>query len=180
MEIKQTEIPGLLIIQPQVFNDSRGYFFESYNKVKLKAQGFDADFIQDNQSMSSVGTLRGLHFQNPPYGQGKLVSVIKGSALDVAVDIRKKSAFYGKYFSIVLSENNKTMFWIPPGFAHGFVALEDNTIFMYKCTQVYNKESEGSVFWNDPDLKIDWNIKNPIISEKDSKAPFFKDLASRF
>lgn len=180
MEIKHVEIPGLLIIQPQVFSDSRGYFFESYNKIKLEEQGFDYDFIQDNQSMSSKGTLRGLHFQNPPYEQGKLISVIKGSVLDVAVDIRKKSPFFGKYFSIKLDEHNKTMLWIPPGFAHGFLACEDHTIFVYKCTQVYNKESEGSLLWNDPDLNIKWNIKDPVISAKDSKAPLFKDLISFF
>lgn len=180
MEVKQTTIPGLLIIQPDIFNDARGYFFESYNKEKFRQIGIDAEFLQDNQSMSAKGTLRGLHFQNPPFAQGKLLSVIKGSVMDVAVDIRKHSEFYGKYFSIKLSEKNKTMFWIPPGFAHGFVSLEDNTIFSYKCTQVYNKPSEGSVRWNDPYLNIDWNIDEPLISEKDLLAPYFAELKSMF
>jgi dTDP-4-dehydrorhamnose 3,5-epimerase len=180
MQVKQTTIPGLLIIQPDIFKDARGYFFESYNKEKFKQIGIDTDFLQDNQSMSAKGTLRGLHFQNPPFAQGKLLSVIKGSVMDVAVDIRKHSECYGKYFSIVLSEENKTMFWVPPGFAHGFVALEDNTIFSYKCTQVYSKSSEGSLRWNDPDLNIDWNIEGPLISEKDKLAPYFAELKSLF
>ncbi|MFH0866012.1 MAG: dTDP-4-dehydrorhamnose 3,5-epimerase [Bacteroidota bacterium] len=180
MEIKQFEIPGLLVIQPQVFYDSRGYFFESYNKIKLQALGFDVNFVQDNQSLSTKGTLRGLHYQRPPFEQGKLVSVIQGAALDVVVDIRKKSTFYGKYFSINLSGQNKTMLWIPPGFAHGFLTLEDNTIFIYKCSQIYNKDSEGSVRWDDPYLNIDWNITNPVISEKDNKSPLFNELISPF
>ena len=180
MEVKQVEIPGLLIIQPDVFFDARGYFFESYNKEKFKNIGLDSEFVQDNQSMSAKGILRGLHFQNPPFAQGKLLSVIKGAVLDVAVDIRKASESYGKYFSIELSEENKTMFWIPPGFAHGFVSLHDNTIFSYKCTQVFNKSSEGSLRWNDPGLNINWGIENPVISEKDQLAPFFVDLKSMF
>ena len=180
MEVKVTPIPGLLIIQPDVFYDSRGYFFESYNKEKFGKYGIDVEFLQDNQSLSSRDILRGLHFQNPPYAQGKLLSVIKGSVLDVAVDIRKKSEFYGKYFSIILSEENKTMFWVPPGFAHGFLSLTDETIFSYKCTQVYYKDSEGSVRWNDPDLNILWNVENPIISEKDMNAPLFNELKSMF
>ena len=180
METKQTPIPGLLIINPDVFFDTRGYFFESYNKDKFKKIGIDIEFLQDNQSLSSKGIVRGLHFQNPPFAQGKLLSVIKGSVLDVAVDIRKDSEFYGKYFSIILSEENKTMFWIPPGFAHGFLSLQDNTIFSYKCTQIYNKESEGSIRWNDPDINIDWNISDPIVSEKDQNASFFKQLKSMF
>ena len=180
MEIKQVEIPGLLVIQPQVFYDSRGYFFESYNKEKLKKLGFTADFVQDNQSLSSKGALRGMHFQNPPFDQGKLVSVVRGAALDVVVDIRKQSPFFGKYFSIRLDEQNKTLFWIPPGFAHGFLTLEDNTLFVYKCTRVYNKDSEGSVLWNDPSIGIEWNVENPIISDKDRKAPFLSDIVSPF
>lgn len=180
MEVKQAPISGLIIMQPDVFFDERGYFFESYNKEKFRGIGIDADFMQDNQSMSAKGTLRGLHFQNPPYAQGKLLSVIKGAVVDIAVDIRKESKFYGKYFSIVLSEGNKTIFWIPPGFAHGFVSLEDNTIFSYKCTQVYNKSSEGSLRWNDPYLNINWGIADPIISEKDHAAPYFADLKSMF
>ena len=142
--------------------------------------GINFDFLQDNQSQSSKGVLRGLHFQNPPYAQGKLVSVIAGAVIDIAVDLRRKSKTYGSYFALELSEQNKTIFWIPPGFAHGFVSLQDNTIFSYKCTQVYNKHSEASIRWDDPDLAIDWKIQNPIISEKDRNAPFFKELISMF
>jgi dTDP-4-dehydrorhamnose 3,5-epimerase len=180
MDVKQTPISGLLIIQPDVFRDQRGYFFESYNREKFFKAGVNAEFLQDNQSLSAKGILRGLHFQNPPFAQGKLLSVVKGAVLDVAVDIRKDSDTYGKYFSLVLSEENKTMFWIPEGFAHGFLSLQDDSIFTYKCTQLYHKESEGSLRWNDPDLNINWNVSDPVISEKDSKAPYFKELVSMF
>lgn len=180
MKVDETPIEGLLIIQPDVYFDERGYFLETYNKEKWKELGINFDFMQDNQSQSSEGVLRGLHFQNPPYAQGKLVSVIAGAVIDIAVDLRKKSKTYGSYFALELSEQNKTIFWIPPGFAHGFVSLQDNTIFSYKCTQVYNKQSEASIRWDDPDLAIDWKIQNPIISEKDRNAPFFKELISMF
>ena len=131
-------------------------------------------------SKSAKGVLRGLHFQKPPYAQGKLVRVIKGSVMDVAVDLRKDSPTYGKWESVVLNEENKLQFWIPEGFAHGFVTLEDDTIFAYKCTNVYNKESEGSILWNDPDINIEWNIKNPILSEKDKISPLFKNFETPF
>jgi len=180
MEVKQASILDLLIIQPDVFTDTRGCFFETYNKQKFKQFGIESEFMQDNLSISSKDTLRGLHFQNPPFHQGKLVSVIKGSVLDIAVDIRKKSQYYGKYFSIILSEINKTMFWIPPGFAHGFLSLENDTIFVYKCTQIYNKDSESSIKWNDPDLNISWGVKSPLVSKKDQEAPLFKQLNSMF
>ncbi len=180
MKVDETPIEGLLIIQPDVYFDERGYFLETYNKEKWKELGINFDFLQDNQSQSSKGVLRGLHFQNPPYAQGKLVSVIAGAVIDIAVDLRRKSKTYGSYFAIELSEKNKTIFWIPPGFAHGFVSLQDNTIFSYKCTQVYNKQSEASIRWDDPDLAIDWEIQNPIISEKDRNAPFFKEYISMF
>ena len=180
MEIKTTLINGLLIIQPRVFYDDRGYFLETYNKVVFSKLGLEMVFIQDNQSMSVKGILRGLHYQNPPFAQGKLLSVIKGSVLYVAVDIRKNSETYGQHFKIILSETNKTMFWVTEGFAHGFLSLEDNTIFSYKCTQVYNKESENAIRWNDTDLNIDWGIENPVISDKDNIAPLFKDLNSKF
>ena len=180
MKVDETPIEGLLIIQPDVYFDERGYFLETYNKEKWKELGINFDFLQDNQSQSSEGVLRGLHFQNPPYAQGKLVSVIAGAVIDIAVDLRKKSKTYGSYFALELSEQNKTIFWIPPGFAHGFVSLQDNTIFSYKCTQVYNKHSEASIRWDDPDLAIDWKIQNPIISEKDRNAPFFKEYISMF
>ena len=180
MKVEETPIEGLLIIQLDVYYDDRGYFIETYNKEKFKELGINFDFLQDNQSQSSEGVIRGLHFQNPPYAQGKLVSVIAGAVIDIAVDLRKKSKTYGSYFALELSEQNKTIFWIPPGFAHGFVSLQDNTIFSYKCTQVYNKHSEASIRWDDPDLAIDWEIQNPIISEKDRNAPFFKELISMF
>ena len=180
MVITKTKIEGLLIIQPKVFGDDRGYFFESYRLDKLRENGVDLDFVQDNESMSGKGILRGLHFQNPPYAQGKLVRVIKGKVLDVAVDIRKNSPTYGHWHSIILSEKNKTIFWIPPGFAHGFHSMEDNTLFQYKCTNYYNKEAEGSILWNDPDLNIDWGINNPLVSDKDKNVPLFKDLQSKF
>ncbi|MBT5698603.1 MAG: dTDP-4-dehydrorhamnose 3,5-epimerase [Flavobacteriales bacterium] len=180
MKIIKTEIKGLLIIEPRVFEDERGYFFESWSKDAFQNVGLDINFVQDNESLSSEGVVRGLHFQNPPFAQGKLVRVLKGSVLDVAVDIRKNSPTYGKHVSAHLSEENKTMFWIPPGFAHGFSTLENNTIFSYKCSGVYNKESEGSLMWNDTDLNIDWKIKNPIISEKDQNSALFTNFKSLF
>ena len=180
MKIIKTKIEGLLIIKPRVFEDDRGYFFESWNKAAFENAGLDISFVQDNQSLSSKGVVRGLHFQNPPFEQGKLVRVLKGSVLDVAVDIRKSSPTYGKHVSVLLSEENKTMFWIPPGFAHGFSTLEDNTMFSYKCSGVYNKESEGSLMWNDTDLNIDWQLKNPIISKKDQNSTLFTNLKTPF
>ena len=180
MEIIKTSIEGLLIIKPDVFKDERGYFFESYNKERFAKEGLTMDFVQDNESKSSKSVLRGLHFQKPPYAQGKLVRVVKGSVMDVAVDLRKDSPTYGKWESVVLSEDNKLQFWIPEGFAHGFVTLEDETVFNYKCTNIYNKESEGSLLWNDPDINIDWNIENPILSEKDKVSPLFKNFETPF
>lgn len=180
MLITQTGFPELLIIQPKVFEDTRGYFFESYNKDVFAKAGLAMEFVQDNQSKSKKGTLRGLHFQNPPFEQGKLVFVIKGKVLDVVVDIRQASPCFGKYFSLELNEDNKTMLWIPPGFAHGFLTLEDDTIFVYKCTNLYNKEAEGGIFWNDAQLNINWNIQNPIISEKDKTLPLWQNFTSLF
>jgi dTDP-4-dehydrorhamnose 3,5-epimerase len=180
MEVIKTSLEGLLIIKPAVFADDRGYFFESYNEEKFKAAGLAVNFLQDNESKSKKGVLRGLHFQAPPFGQGKLVRVMRGAVLDVAVDIRKNSPTYGKWDSIVLSGENKWMFWIPAGFAHGFVTLEDDTVFFYKCTNVYNKSSEGSIIWNDTDLGIDWGIRDPLISEKDSLSPRFNDFVSPY
>ena len=181
MKVTTTGIKDLIIIEPNVFGDDRGYFFETYNTQSWESiTDKTPNFVQDNESLSHKGVLRGLHFQNPPYAQGKLVRVIKGAVLDVVVDIRKKSPTYGQWNSIVLSEENKTMFWVPPGFAHGFLTLENNTIFSYKCTQFYNKESEGSILWNDPILNIDWEIDEPILSEKDKIAPEFKNFISQF
>ena len=180
MEIIKTPLEGLLVIKPRVFRDERGYFFESWSKQSFAEVGLNLDFAQDNQSLSGKGVLRGLHFQNPPYAQGKLVRVIKGAVLDVSVDIRKDSPTYGQYFSVELSEENKTIVWIPPGFAHGFVALEDNTIFTYKCTGLYSKDSEGALLWNDKDLNINWEINDPLVSEKDLVAGNFKNFVSKF
>ncbi len=180
MEIKTTPIPDLFIIQPKVFEDERGYFFESYSKSVFEKQGIDVEFVQDNQSLSQKGVLRGLHFQNPPFAQGKLVRAIKGAIFDVAVDLRKLSPTYGYHFDIELNEKNKTMLWIPPGFAHGFLTLEDNTIFSYKCSNIYNKASEDSILWNDPTLSINWDVNNPILSEKDKTGQLFKDFKSMF
>lgn len=174
MEIIHTEIPGLLVVKPDVYTDERGYFFESYNKVKFDGLGINVDFVQDNESRSMKGVLRGLHFQREPHAQGKLVRVVRGSVLDVAVDLRKNSPTFGKWASIELTGENKLMYWIPEGFAHGFLTLEDNTVFTYKCSGVYNKAAEASILWNDPDLAIQWNITDPVLSEKDKMAQTFK------
>ena len=180
MQIDLTPIKDLLIIKPNIHKDKRGYFFESWNKDIFKKITNNLEFVQDNQSFSNKGVLRGLHFQKPPFAQGKLVRVIRGSVLDVAVDIRKESATYGSHFSILLNDIDNTIFWIPPGFAHGFISLEENTIFSYKCTGDYNKESEGSLLWNDPDLNIDWGVNNPIVSNKDQVAEKFRDFITAF
>ena len=180
MELIKTPIEGLLVVKSKVFKDDRGYFFETWSKESFSKNGLDLNFVQDNQSLSSKGVLRGLHFQNPPFAQGKLVQVIKGSVLDVVVDIRKESNTYGQYFSIELNEVNKTILWIPPGFAHGFISLEDDTIFSYKCTGVYDSASEQALLWSDKDLNIDWRFTNPLVSEKDLVAGDFKNLVSQF
>lgn len=180
MEIIETHINDLLIIKPRVFEDTRGYFFESYNADVFNKHGINTSFVQDNQSLSHTGVLRGLHFQAPPFAQGKLVRVIKGAVLDIAVDIRKKSPTYGQHVAVELTEENKTMFYIPEGFAHGFSTLRDHTIFSYKCTNVYNKESEGCVLWNDKELNINWNINEPILSDKDINGTPFKNFISPF
>jgi dTDP-4-dehydrorhamnose 3,5-epimerase len=181
MELIKTGIKDLLIIKPTVFEDDRGYFFESFNQEKFRNSGIKANFIQDNESCSMKHVLRGLHFQKPPFAQGKLVRVMQGAVLDVAVDIRANSPTYGKWESIVLNSRDKMMLWIPEGFAHGFVTLEADTVFFYKCTQLYHKDSEGSIRWNDPDLGIDWGeLNDPILSEKDKKAPLFRDFVSPF
>ena len=181
MKVTETPISNLLIVDPQVFEDDRGYFFESFNERKFsEILGIDITFVQDNESFSSEGVVRGLHFQNPPFAQGKLVRVIHGSALDVVVDIRKKSETYGKHYSVELSSTNKRMLWIPPGFAHGFLSKENDTIFSYKCTDFYNPESEASILWNDPDLNINWKVDDPIVSNKDNNAPRFSTFVSQF
>lgn len=182
MNIKTTPIPDLLIIEPRLFPDDRGYFYESYNKQKYDAAGLTANFVQDNQSFSQKGTLRGLHGQADPFAQGKLVRVIKGRVMDVAVDIRKASPTYGQHFTIELSGDNHLQFWVPPGFLHGFVTLEDDTIFCYKVTNHYDKASEIGVIWNDPTLAIGWGIdeREALLSPKDEVMPAFKDFVSPF
>ena len=180
MKIQKTNIEGLLIITPAVFKDDRGAFFEPYNKQLFASLGLNMDFVQDNQSVSHKGVIRGIHLQAPPFAQGKLVRVVHGSALDVAVDIRKSSPTFGQYASVKLDANDNTMFWIPEGFAHGFAAFEDNTIFQYKVTNYYNKDSEMSIRWDDPALNILWDVDCPVVSEKDRQSPLFKDFVSPF
>ncbi len=180
MTIEKTIIDDLLIIHPTVFEDERGYFYESYNAKQYEQHGLPTQFVQDNQSKSNKGVLRGLHFQNPPYAQGKLVRVIKGAVIDVAVDIRKSSATYGKHIAIELNETNKTMLYVPEGFAHGFVTLEDNTIFSYKCTNFYNNKEEVSLLWNDSNLAINWQESNPSLSAKDIGGISFNLFISPF
>lgn len=180
IEATKTEIEGLLLLQPQVFGDDRGYFLESYRKNSYKEFGIDVDFVQDNISKSQKGTIRGLHYQVGEVAQGKLCQVISGKVLDVAVDIRFGSPTFGQYFSIVLSEENKKQLWIPAGFAHGFSVLSPEAIFSYKCTAYYSKPNERSIIYNDPDLMIDWKVDNQIVSDKDLKAKFFKDIEKDF
>ncbi len=180
MEVTTTPIEGLLVIKPKVFYDARGYFFEPFNKLRYQEVGIEAEFVQDNQSLSQLGAVRGLHFQAPPFEQGKLVRVVKGAVLDVVVDIRKDSPTYGKQYAVELTEENMLQFWIPPGFAHGFATLKDNTIFEYKCTNYYNKSSEGGILWNDSTLNIEWGVQDPIVSDKDQILPEFTSFQSPF
>lgn len=165
-ELRITPISGLLEIFPKIFPDSRGYFFESFRQDWLQKEGIEVDWIQDNQSFSQKGTVRGLHFQHFPHAQAKLVRVISGKVLDVVVDLRKNSPTYGEHFSTVLDSERNNLLYVPVGFAHGFSVLED-AIFVYKCSNYYNKPAEGGILWNDPALKIDWQVEEPIISEKD-------------
>ena len=179
MNIIETKIEGVYIIKPKIFKDERGYFFESFNQKEINKKT-NVRFVQDNQSLSSKDILRGLHFQKPPFAQDKLVSVIKGSVLDVVVDIRINSKTYGKYIFEELNEDNHHQLFIPIGMAHGFLSLENHTIFSYKCSNFYNKESEGAIKWNDPDLNIKWPVSNPILSEKDENAKKFSSFVSPF
>jgi dTDP-4-dehydrorhamnose 3,5-epimerase len=175
MEFKPTTIEGLIEIFPRIFEDERGLFFESYRHDLFVKNGVPFEFVQDNQSFSTAGVLRGLHFQNEPFAQGKLVRVITGKVIDVAVDIRPNSPTFGQYKSFILDAAQQNMVYIPAGFAHGFAALEDS-IFSYKCTNNYNKLAESGIIWNDKDLNIDWGIDNPNVSEKDIELPTFKQL----
>ncbi|MBS7566136.1 dTDP-4-dehydrorhamnose 3,5-epimerase [Mucilaginibacter sp. Bleaf8] len=182
MNITQTAIEGLLIIEPRIFPDDRGYFYESYNKIKFKEAGIDAEFVQDNQSFSHKGALRGLHGQAPPFAQGKLVRVLQGRVLDIALDIRKSSPTYGQHVTVELTGDNHKQLWIPPGFLHGFVTLEDNTLFTYKVTNFYDKASEIGVIWNDPAIAIGWGVdeRDIVLSAKDQVLPAFADFNSPF
>lgn len=180
MEIIESPLKGLFVLKPRVFEDVRGYFFESYNRQVLTEAGLNLDFVQDNQSLSHKNVLRGMHFQVPPHAQGKLVRVIAGSVLDVAVDIRKASGTYGKWFGLELNEQNKWMMYIPPGFAHGFLTLRDHTVFSYKCTGYYNKAAEDCLAWDDPDVGIDWASTGMLLSDKDKTCKRLKDFKSPF
>ena len=177
MEIIKTNIEGVVIIEPRIFKDDRGYFFESFSQREFEEKVCKTTFVQDNESKSSYGVLRGLHFQKPPFAQSKLVRVIKGVVLDVAVDIRKGSPTFGQYVSVELTGENHRQFFIPRGFAHGFSVLSEEVIFQYKCDNFYSPQSEGAIAWNDPDLNIDWRIpaEKVVLSEKDSKHPRLKD-----
>ncbi len=172
MQFAPTKLTGVIEITPRVFEDERGYFFESYNVNLFKEHGITEDFLQDNQSFSRKGVIRGLHFQREPFAQGKLVRVIKGAVLDVVVDIRPGSPTFGRYESFFLTEENRKMVYLPTGFAHGFSTLED-AVFSYKCTNVYHKASEGGILYNDPLLAIDWQVPDPVVSEKDLELPDF-------
>ena len=177
MRVVKTEIEGVVIIEPTIFGDHRGYFFESFSERDFNSQVREVKFVQDNESKSSFGVLRGLHFQKPPHAQSKITRVVKGAVLDVAVDIRKGSPTFGKHVAVELSEDNHRQLFIPRGFAHGFVVLTDEVIFQYKCDNFYAPESEGAIAWDDPDLGIDWRVPvgKMILSAKDTCHPRLKD-----
>lgn len=179
MEISELGISGLLVIKPQRFNDERGYFMESFQELRYK-ELITLPFIQDNVSVSKKGVLRGLHLQSPPSAQGKLVQVLRGAVMDVAVDLRKQSPTYGQHVCIELSQENGLQFYMPPGFAHGFQALEDDTIFTYKCTAYYNASHELTIRWDDPNLGIPWPISPVLTSSKDDLGAFFESFNSPF
>jgi dTDP-4-dehydrorhamnose 3,5-epimerase len=181
MKVEKTVLEGVVIITPDVFPDDRGYFFESFSEKRYQeALGADVRFVQDNFSFSKKGVLRGLHYQIPPHGQGKLVTVLRGKALDVAIDIRFGSPTFGKHVIVEISEENHRQVYIPEGFAHGCLLLEDDTLFMYKCTGYYDKNSERGVRWNDPALGIDWGVADPIVKERDARFPLFADIAKDY
>ena len=182
MEIIKTKIEGVVILEPHIFKDARGYFFESFSQREFEEKVCKTTFVQDNESYSSYGVVRGLHFQKPPFTQAKLVRVIKGAVLDIAVDLRKSSPTYGQHVAVELTEENHRQLFIPHGFAHGFAVLSDEVLFQYKCDNYYAPKSEGGILWNDPQLNIDWRIPADkiILSEKDTKHPLFKDYLSDF
>ncbi len=183
INVKKTSIEGVFVIEPKVFGDERGYFLESFNAKEFKEKtGIDVTFVQDNESKSRYGVLRGMHFQLPPYTQSKLVRVVKGKVLDVVVDIRKGSPTYGLYEMCELTEDNHRQFFVPKGMAHGFAVLSDEAIFQYKCDDFYHPEAEGAIAWNDPSIAIHWPIaeQEVLLSEKDKHHPFLKDFESPF
>jgi len=182
MNILTTPIEGLLVIEPQVFGDNRGFFCETYNEERYKAAGITTDFVQDNMSSSTYGVVRGLHFQRPPYTQAKLVSCVVGKVLDVAVDLRKDSPTFGQWYSVELSAENHRQFFIPRGFAHGFSVLSETAVFTYKCDNLYHPEADGGLLLTDPALNIDWQVPadKMILSEKDKKHPLLQDLPQIF
>ncbi|MDR7098051.1 MULTISPECIES: dTDP-4-dehydrorhamnose 3,5-epimerase [Lysobacteraceae] len=177
MKVIETDLPGCVVVEPQVFGDARGYFFESFNSDKLAAHGLEPKFVQGNVSSSSQGVLRGLHYQWPN-PQGKYVSVIEGEVWDVAVDIRRGSPTFGKWAAVVLNAENKRHFWIPEGFAHGFVVLSERAVFTYLCTATYDAKADAGIRWDDPALAIDWPVSDPQLSDKDSRAPLLADVAA--
>ena len=179
MQIKKTALEGVFIIELDVFRDERGEFFEAFQKKRYEELGIPP-FVQDNLSLSKKGVLRGLHYQTPPFGQGKMLQVLKGRALDVAVDIRFGSPMFGRHIAAELSGENHRQLFIPAGFAHGFLALDDDTIFQYKCTNVYSREHERGILWNDPALSIGWDIDNPLVSDKDKALPLLKDIVKDY
>ena len=182
MDVKTTPINGLLVIEPKVFRDARGYFVETYNEERYRAAGVDATFVQDNQSCSSYGVVRGLHFQRPPYTQAKLVSCAVGRVLDVAVDLRKGSPTFGQWYAVELDAESHRQFYIPRGFAHGFSVLSEVAVFTYKCDNLYHPEADGGLLLSDPDLAIDWQVPEDkrILSEKDQKHPLLRDFDNPF
>ena len=183
MEIIKTDIEGVFIIEPKVFGDSRGYFFESFNAREFREKtGMSVNFVQDNESRSRYGVLRGLHFQNPPYAQSKLVRCVRGSVLDVAVDLRKGSRSYGRYVSCELSGDNHRQIFIPKGFAHGFAVLSEDAVFQYKCDEFYHPEAESAIAWNDPEIGIEWPVSpaEAVLSDKDRNHPFLKEFETPF
>lgn len=182
MPFKKLEfnIPGLCVLEPAVYHDERGYFKETYNRDNFLANGLDLDFPQDNLSFSTKGILRGLHLQKDPFAQGKLVSCLKGTVQDVAVDLRLGSPTYGQYESVILSSDNHKIFYVPPGFAHGFLVLSEDAIFHYKCTKMYSRECEMGLAWDDSDLGIKWEMNSPLVSPKDQENTTFKDFNSPF
>lgn len=180
MNIITTAIPGLLILEPMVFSDERGFFMEMYNRDRYREAGIATEFFQDNLSCSKKGVVRGLHYQAPPFAQGKLVSVLHGRVLDVAVDIRTGSPAYGQSVSVELSAENHRQFWIPAGFAHGFAVLENDTLFAYKCTAPYSKEHDRGIRYDDPAIAINWGVESPIVSEKDKAHPLLREIAAEF